>query len=124
MTVSVRRWALADLPTIQRLLLETWLEAYESFIPRADLTGYLHAQYSQAKLEALLADQDVTGLVAEVDGVVAVMRSCFITAPSSGFTCTSSISCRRSRDWDSATALWPAPKSVPENWAPTGSGSA
>ena len=71
MTVSVRRWALADLPTIQRLLLETWLEAYESFIPRADLTGYLHAQYSQAKLEALLADQDVTGLVAEVDGMLA-----------------------------------------------------
>ena len=70
MTVSVRRWTRADLPAIQRLLLETWLDAYGSFIPRADLAGYLHTQYSQAKLEALLADQDVTGLVAEGDAGV------------------------------------------------------
>jgi ribosomal protein S18 acetylase RimI-like enzyme len=71
MTVSVRRWTRADLPAIQRLLLETWLDSYESFIPRADLVGYLHTQYSQAKLEALLADQDVTGLIAEGDGALA-----------------------------------------------------
>ncbi len=70
MNVSIRRWLKADLPTIQNLLRETWLDAYESFIPRADLTGYLHLQYSQAKLEALLADPDVTGLVAEADGAV------------------------------------------------------
>ena len=71
MTISTRRWIRADLPTIQRLLLETWLDAYGSFIPREDLTGYLHLQYSQAKLEGLFADPDVTGLVAELDGAVA-----------------------------------------------------
>jgi len=71
MNISIRHWLRADLPTIQRLLLETWVDAYDSFIPRADLIGYLHAQYSQAKLEALFADPDVTGLVAEVDGVLA-----------------------------------------------------
>jgi ribosomal protein S18 acetylase RimI-like enzyme len=58
------------LPTIQRLLLETWLDAYGPFIPREDLSGYLHTQYSQPKLEALFADPDVTGLVAEADGAV------------------------------------------------------
>ena len=68
--VLIRHWLQADLPAIQRLLLETWVDAYESFIPRADLIGYLHSQYSHAKLAALLADPDVTGLVAEVDGVV------------------------------------------------------
>ena len=71
MTVAVRRWTQADLPAIQRLLLETWVDAYGSYIPRADLSVYLHAEYSHAKLEALLADQDVTGLVAEVDGALA-----------------------------------------------------
>jgi ribosomal protein S18 acetylase RimI-like enzyme len=71
MSISVRRWTWADLPTIQRLLLETWVDAYGSFIPREDLAGYLQTQYSQAKLEALFEDQDVTGLVAEVDGAVA-----------------------------------------------------
>jgi ribosomal protein S18 acetylase RimI-like enzyme len=70
MSVPIRRWLRADLPTIQRLLRQTWLEAYGSFIPRADLAGYLHTQYSEAKLEGLFADPDVTGLVAEVEGAV------------------------------------------------------
>ena len=70
MNISLRRWLPTDLPTIQRLLLETWLDAYEAFIPRADLIGYLHSHYSQAKLDTLFADPDVTGLVAELDGLV------------------------------------------------------
>ncbi len=71
MNITIRNWTHADLPTIQRLLLETWLDAYGSFIPRRDLVGYLHTQYSQVKLEELFADPDVTGLVVELDGVVA-----------------------------------------------------
>jgi ribosomal protein S18 acetylase RimI-like enzyme len=70
MSISIRRWLRADLPTIQRLLLETWLDAYGSFIPREDLAGYLNARYSQPKLDALFDDPDVTGLVAEADGAV------------------------------------------------------
>jgi ribosomal protein S18 acetylase RimI-like enzyme len=70
MTISLQRWRRPDLPAIQRLLLDTWLDAYEPFIPREDLVGYLHTQYSQAKLETLFADPDVTGLVAEVEGAV------------------------------------------------------
>jgi ribosomal protein S18 acetylase RimI-like enzyme len=70
-SILTRPWTRDDLPAIQRLLLETWLDAYLPFIPREDVTGYLHQQYSQAKLEALFADADVTGLVAEVDGAVA-----------------------------------------------------
>lgn len=71
MSTLIRRWTRADLPIVQRVLLETWQDAYGSFIPPEDLTGYLHRQYSQAQLEALFADPDVTGLVAELDGAVA-----------------------------------------------------
>jgi len=71
MSTLIRRWNRADLPIVQRLLLETWLDAYGSFIPREDLTGYLHKQYSHAQLEALHADPDVTGLVTELDDAVA-----------------------------------------------------
>ena len=71
MNLQIRRWTPEDLPSIQRLLLETWLDAYSPFIPREDVTAYLHQQYSLAKLEALLADTDVTGLLAELDGAVA-----------------------------------------------------
>ena len=70
MTISIRRWLRADLLTIQRLLLETWLDAYAPFIPREDLAGYLNAQYSQPKLDALFEDPDVTGLVADAGWVV------------------------------------------------------
>jgi diamine N-acetyltransferase len=70
MNPSIRRWNKADLPAIQQLLLETWLDAYGTFIPREDLVGYLHAYYSQAKLEALFADPEVGGYVAEADGAV------------------------------------------------------
>jgi len=69
--ITIRHWTPADLPTVQRVLLETWLAAYGSFIPREDLIGYLNTQYSQAKLAALSADPDVTGLIAEADGTAA-----------------------------------------------------
>ncbi len=71
MTISIRPWSRADLLSVQKLLLETWLDAYGTFIPREDLAGYLYAQYSPPRLEALFADPDVTGLVAELDGLVA-----------------------------------------------------
>jgi len=71
MSTLIRRWNRADLPIVPQLLLETWLDAYGSFIPREDLTGYLHNQYSHAQLEALYTDPDVTGLVAELEGAVA-----------------------------------------------------
>jgi ribosomal protein S18 acetylase RimI-like enzyme len=71
MNIQTRHWTREDLPAIQRLLLETWLAAYAPFIPREDVIGYLHAQYSLQKLEAMFADGGVTGLIAESDGAVA-----------------------------------------------------
>jgi diamine N-acetyltransferase len=71
MTVQTRPWAREDLPAIQALLLETWLDAYAPFIPREDVSGYLRQHYSLPKLEALFVDADVSGLLAEVDGAVA-----------------------------------------------------
>ncbi len=71
MKLCIRRWTRADLPTLQQVLLETWLDAYGAFIPREDLAGYLQTHYSDAKLAALFEDADVTGHVAEVDGAVA-----------------------------------------------------
>jgi ribosomal protein S18 acetylase RimI-like enzyme len=71
MSISIRRWERADLPTIQQLLLETWLDAYVGFVPRQDLVDYLHTEYSQAKLGALFEHPDVTGYLAQVDGPMA-----------------------------------------------------
>jgi len=85
MSLTIRRWIQADLPTLQNLLLETWLDAYTSFIPREDVVGYLHTQYSLAKLEVLFADPDVTGLVAELDGAVAGYAKLYHNRPQQRF---------------------------------------
>ena len=85
MSLTIRRWIQADLPSIQNLLLETWLDAYTSFIPREDVVGYLHTQYSLTKLEGLVADPDVTGLVAELDGAVAGYAKFFHDRPQQRF---------------------------------------
>jgi diamine N-acetyltransferase len=71
MNLHIRRWTKEDLAQVQQLLRETWLDAYSSFIPPADLTAYLLERYSQDKLDALLQDPEVTGLIAEADGAVA-----------------------------------------------------
>jgi len=69
--VSVRTWTPQDIAAVRTVLLDTWLDAYGSFIPESDLRGYLDQQYSESKLQELQQDPDVTGLVAEVDDTMA-----------------------------------------------------
>lgn len=85
MNISIRHWSRADLPVVQELLRETWLDAYGSFIPPEDIIGYLHTQYSQSKLETLFADADVAGLLAEVDGVVGGYAKLYHNRPEQKF---------------------------------------
>ncbi len=68
MTITYRRWQENDLPAIQNLLLETWLDAYSSFIPETDLRNYNRATYNQEALTAMYRQQGVNGYVAESDG--------------------------------------------------------
>ena len=81
MSILTRPWTRQDLPAIQRLLLETWLDAYSPFVPREDLTTYLYKHYSEPKLESLLADADVTGLIAETDGLLAGYAKLYYSRP-------------------------------------------
>ena len=71
MNVTIRRWNRADLAGVQQLLRDTWRDAYGGFIPRHDLDDYLARHYPISKFEELLADPDVTGLIAEEDGALA-----------------------------------------------------
>jgi ribosomal protein S18 acetylase RimI-like enzyme len=67
MNIVCRRWKEADLPDIQNLLLETWLDAYSSFIPEKDLQSYNRATYSVQALEAIYKEPGVNGYVAELE---------------------------------------------------------
>jgi ribosomal protein S18 acetylase RimI-like enzyme len=69
--ISFRRWELADIEHVRRILLDTWLETYSSFIPHDDILGYLDEHYDHETIKSLVEDPDVVGFVAEVDGAIA-----------------------------------------------------
>jgi len=65
MQILYRRWTEKDMPAIHNLLLETWLDAYASFIPETDLTSYHHATYNVEALSAMYNTPGTNGFVAE-----------------------------------------------------------
>ncbi|HTP12388.1 MAG TPA: GNAT family N-acetyltransferase [Bacteroidota bacterium] len=67
MQLVYRQWKESDLSAIHNLLLETWLDAYASFIPEADLMSYHHATYNIPALTALYREAGMNGFVAEAD---------------------------------------------------------
>jgi len=67
MHIAYRPWKESDLVSIQNLLLETWLDAYASFIPEKDLIGYHEATYTVEAMTAMFKDPNINGFVAEAD---------------------------------------------------------
>ena len=67
MQLVCRQWNERDLPAIHNLLLETWLDAYSSFIPEGDLISYHTATYNVPALESLFREPGMKGFVAEAD---------------------------------------------------------
>jgi ribosomal protein S18 acetylase RimI-like enzyme len=67
MQVDCRRWIESDLPSIHNLLLETWLDAYASFIPEGDLVSYHMATYNIPALTRMFNEPGMNGFVAEAD---------------------------------------------------------
>jgi len=67
---SLRFWQAADLPAIRTLTWRSWLATYSGFIPREDLRQYHDIHYTLKALQALFADESVSGFVAEQDGIL------------------------------------------------------
>jgi ribosomal protein S18 acetylase RimI-like enzyme len=70
MPLMYRRWKESDLPAIQQLLLNTWMETYSSFIPKTDLKFYHNATYNLGALKEMFLDPAINGFVAELDRTV------------------------------------------------------
>ncbi len=76
MDTIIREWKLDDLTAVRHILITTWLDAYASFVPEADLRFYHEQHYKHAALEKLYHTRGVTGFVAEVrHAVVAFVRT-------------------------------------------------
>ena len=66
----IRPWTDNDLKAVQHILLETWRDAYGSFIPQADLEHYFQKHYHLEALQTMLRSKGADGLVSESDGAV------------------------------------------------------
>ena len=68
MKVLIRPWQKEDFPAVRRILWESWIAAYSSFIPEEDLRAYLEATYQTASLSLLYDSTFIHGLIGEADG--------------------------------------------------------
>ena len=71
MEVLIRPWRRDDLPTVQRILWESWMDAYRTFIPEEDLRCYHAATYRIESLTHLHESPHVHGFIGEADGSAA-----------------------------------------------------
>jgi ribosomal protein S18 acetylase RimI-like enzyme len=68
MEILIRPWQKADFPAVRRILWESWIAAYSSFIPEEDLRAYLEATYQIASLSHLYDSAFIHGFIGEADG--------------------------------------------------------
>jgi diamine N-acetyltransferase len=71
LSANIRTWHQDDLEVVRYILWETWKESYSSFIPVDDLLSYFDENYTSKIIAEAYHDTNVTGYVAEYDGVIA-----------------------------------------------------
>ena len=68
MEILIRPWQKADFPAVRRILWESWIAAYASFIPPEDLRAYLEATYQITSLSRLYDSALIHGFIGEAGG--------------------------------------------------------
>ncbi len=68
MEIVIRPWQREDFPVVRRILWESWMAAYSSFIPEEDLRAYLETTYQIASLSRLYDSTFIHGFIGEADG--------------------------------------------------------
>ena len=74
MEILIRPWRKEDFPAVRRILWESWIAAYRTFIPEEDLRTYLEATYRIDSLRRLYESPLVHGFIGEADGRRQVTR--------------------------------------------------
>ena len=63
--IDIRIWNESDFPIVRKILLDTWLDTYSSFIPVEDINSYLESSYNVEKLKLILENPESSGLIIE-----------------------------------------------------------
>ncbi|MBI4430037.1 MAG: GNAT family N-acetyltransferase [Ignavibacteriales bacterium] len=78
MKTEIRVWRKNDFSDIRRVIWNTWMDTYGSFIPEEDLRSFFEEYYNVEALEKQFENPDVVCYVAEVEGrIVAYERTFF-----------------------------------------------
>lgn len=78
METVIRHWQKTDLESIRRITWHSWISAYSSFIPEADLRSYFDTHYTEASLLRMFEDPFTHGFIAEVDDHIAGYARLFL----------------------------------------------
>ena len=71
MKIVTRSWQESDLASIRRIIWQSWISTYSSFIPENDLRSYFDTHYTDASLLSMFGDPLTHGFVAEMDDQIA-----------------------------------------------------
>jgi diamine N-acetyltransferase len=71
MEILIRPWRMEDLPAVRRVLWESWMAAYTTFIPEEDLRSYHEAIYRIDSLTNLYKSTFVHGFIGDADATAA-----------------------------------------------------
>jgi ribosomal protein S18 acetylase RimI-like enzyme len=71
MGIVIRPWQKGDLASIRRIIWQSWISTYSSFIPESDLRSYFDIHYTEASLLSMFDDPFTQGFIAETDDQIA-----------------------------------------------------
>jgi len=69
--ILIRSWQKVDLASIRRIIWDSWISTYASFIPESDLKFYFNIHYTEEALLSMFDNPFTHGFVAEIDHQIA-----------------------------------------------------
>ena len=71
MGIAIRPWQKSDLASIRRIIWQSWISTYSSFIPETDLKAHFDTYYTEASLLSMSDNPVIQGFIAKVDDHIA-----------------------------------------------------
>ncbi len=71
MKIVIRPWQKSDLASIRRIIWQSWISTYSSFIPEIDLKSHFDTYYTEASLLNMFDNPVIQGFISKMDDHIA-----------------------------------------------------
>lgn len=71
MKILIRPWQKSDLAPIRRIIWQSWMSTYSSFIPKTDLKTHFDAYYTETSLLRMFDNSAIQGFVVVMEDTIA-----------------------------------------------------